>query len=101
MNIKKYLSLLILGLVVLLGVSGCADQPTNNYINPVVCTSTPACQPVTYSSTTTSSCKDYTPPIKGYGEISKTTGRVRTKVVSGHWRHTSKGYTYVKPYARS
>lgn len=39
--------------------------------------------------------------IKGYGKISKTTGRPRTNIVSGHWRRTTKGYTYVRPYARS
>lgn len=101
MKLKKISRLLLLGLAALIGLSGCADRPTANYINPVVSTSTSTSQPVTYSTTTTSSVKDYTPPIKGYGKISKTTGRVRTKVVSGHWRHTSKGYTYVRPYARS
>lgn len=40
-------------------------------------------------------------PVTGYGEISKVTGRPRTKIVSGHWRHTSKGLTWINPYARS
>ena len=39
--------------------------------------------------------------VTGYGKISKITGRRRTKIVSGHWRRTSRGYTYVNPYARS
>lgn len=40
-------------------------------------------------------------PYAGYGKISKTTGLPKTKIVSGHVKKTSKGYTYVNPYARS
>jgi hypothetical protein len=56
-----------------------------------------------YNTAETAHTKKYVNgvPVTGYGETSKITGRPRTKIVSGYWRHTSKGYTYVKPYARS
>ena len=38
---------------------------------------------------------------EGYGQVSKTTGGPKTKIVSGHVKKTSNGYTYVNPYARS
>ena len=40
-------------------------------------------------------------PYAGYGKISSTTGRPKTKIVRSHTKRTSKGYTYVNPYARS
>lgn len=40
-------------------------------------------------------------PYSDYGKISKTTGLPKTKIVSGHVKRTSKGYTYVNPYAKS
>ncbi|MFA6990482.1 MAG: hypothetical protein WC192_00305 [Candidatus Babeliales bacterium] len=93
MKFKKSLALFVFGLATLLGISGCAD---NQPERPVY---TQTVQPsATYKNN--ASC-GYIQPIQGYGEISKTTGRVRTKVVSGHWRHTSNGYKYIKPYARS
>lgn len=40
-------------------------------------------------------------PYEGYGKPSKVNGRPKTKIVSGHTKKTSKGYTYVNPYAKS
>lgn len=40
-------------------------------------------------------------PYAGYGQPSKINSRPKTKIVSGHVKKTSKGYTYVNPYARS
>ncbi len=40
-------------------------------------------------------------PYAGYGKPSKVNGQPKTKIVSGHTKKTSKGYTYVNPYARS
>ena len=37
----------------------------------------------------------------GYGKPSKVNGQPKTKITSGHVKKTSKGYTYVNPYARS
>lgn len=37
----------------------------------------------------------------GYGKLSKVNGLPKTKITSGHMKKTSKGYTYVNPYARS
>lgn len=37
----------------------------------------------------------------GYGKRSKVNGLPKTKITSGHVKRTSKGYTYVNPYARS
>jgi len=37
----------------------------------------------------------------GYGKPSKVNGLPKTKITSGHVKKTSKGYTYVNPYARS
>jgi hypothetical protein len=56
-----------------------------------------------YNTAKTAPTKKYVNgvPVTGYGEISKVTGRPRTKIVSGYWRHTSKGLTWVNPYARS
>lgn len=93
MKLKKSLALFTLCLAVLLGMPGCVDNQTER---PVY---TQTVQPSdTYKNN--ASC-GYIQPVQGYGEISKKTGRVRTKVVSGHWRHTSNGYKYIKPYARS
>lgn len=93
MKLKKLLVLFTFYLVALLGISGCAD---NQPEQPVYAQTT---QPSTRYTNSTS--YDYVQPIQGYGEISKKTGRVRTNVVSGHWRRTSNGYKYIKPYARS
>jgi len=40
-------------------------------------------------------------PYEGYGKPSKVNGRPKHKIVSGHPKKTTKGYTYVNPYARS
>jgi hypothetical protein len=40
-------------------------------------------------------------PYAGYGKPSKVNGQPKTKITSGHVKKTSKGYTYVNPYARS
>lgn len=40
-------------------------------------------------------------PYEGYGKLSKVSGRPKTQIASGHVKKTSKGYTYVNPYARS
>lgn len=40
-------------------------------------------------------------PYAGYGKPSNANGRPKTKIVAGHTKKTSKGYTYVNPYARS
>lgn len=40
-------------------------------------------------------------PYAGYGKPSKVNGLPKTKITSGHVKRTSKGYTYVNPYARS
>lgn len=40
-------------------------------------------------------------PYSGYGKRSKVNGLPKTKITSGHVKRTSKGYTYVNPYARS
>ncbi len=40
-------------------------------------------------------------PYAGYGKPSKVNGLPKTKIISGHAKKTSKGYTYVNPYARS
>ena len=93
MKFKKSLALFALCLAALLGISGCAD---NQPEHPVY---TQTVQPS--ASYTNTASYSYAQPIQGYGEISKKTGRVRTNVVSGHWRHTSNGYKYIKPYARS
>lgn len=53
-------------------------------------------QPSTLKSSKTTSYSNTS--INGYGEISKTTGRPRTKPVKGYYR---KDGTYVKPYYRS
>jgi len=47
--------------------------------------------------------KSYTKkaPYEGYGEKSSVNGRPKTKTVRGHGKRTSKGYTYVNPYAKS
>ncbi len=51
----------------------------------------------------TSSSKSYTKksPYSGYGKTSKVNGLPKAKIISGHAKKTSKGYTYVNPYARS
>ena len=40
-------------------------------------------------------------PYAGYGKPSKANGLPKYKTTSGHTKKTSKGYTYVNPYARS
>ncbi len=40
-------------------------------------------------------------PCAGYGKPSKANGLPKYKITSGHTKKTSKGYTYVNPYARS
>lgn len=40
-------------------------------------------------------------PYAGYGQPSKVNGLPKCKTTSGHMKRTSKGYTYVNPYARS
>lgn len=40
-------------------------------------------------------------PYQGYGKPSKVNGLPKFKTTSGHFKKTSKGYTYVNPYARS
>lgn len=54
-------------------------------------------------STKTYSTKSYTKkaPYAGYGKPSKVNGQPKTRISSGHVKRTSKGYTYVNPYARS
>jgi len=37
----------------------------------------------------------------GFGKRSSINGLPKTKITSGHMKKTSKGYTYVNPYARS
>ena len=38
---------------------------------------------------------------EGFGKKSKRTGLIKTKLIRGHAKSTSKGYTYVNPYAKS
>lgn len=54
-------------------------------------------------STKTTTKKTYVKkaPYAGYGKPSKVNGQSKTKISSGHVKKTSKGYTYVNPYARS
>jgi hypothetical protein len=40
-------------------------------------------------------------PFASFGKPSKVNKLPKTKVVSGHIKKTTKGYTYVNPYARS
>ena len=40
-------------------------------------------------------------PYAGMSKKSSSNGLIKTKGVSGHGKRTSKGYTYVNPYARS
>lgn len=40
-------------------------------------------------------------PYQGYGKPSKVNGLPKCKITSGHVKKTSKGYTYVSPYAKS
>ena len=40
-------------------------------------------------------------PYEGYGKKSSVNGMPKTKIVNGHVKQTSKGYTYVNPYAKS
>lgn len=40
-------------------------------------------------------------PYEGLGKKSERTGQIKTKPVRGHFKKTSKGYTYVNPYAKS
>jgi hypothetical protein len=40
-------------------------------------------------------------PYSGLGKTSKINGRIKSKGISGHGKRTTKGYTYVNPYARS
>lgn len=40
-------------------------------------------------------------PYAGYGKPSKVNGLPKCKTTSGYTKRTSKGYTYVNPYARS
>ncbi|KKM60715.1 MAG: hypothetical protein K940chlam5_01228 [Candidatus Anoxychlamydiales bacterium] len=40
-------------------------------------------------------------PYQGYGKPSKVNGLPKCKTTSGHVKKTSKGYTYVNPYAKS
>jgi len=53
-------------------------------------------------------CKSYSKssytkkaPYAGMGKRSSANGMIKAKGVSGHVKHTSKGYTYVNPYAKS
>jgi hypothetical protein len=50
-----------------------------------------------------STTKSYTKktPCAGLGKRSKVNGLPKTKIVGGHVKKTSKGYTHVNPYARS
>ena len=54
-------------------------------------------------STRRSSKKSYTKkaPLAGYGKPSRVNRLPKTKIISGHPKRSSKGYTYVNPYARS
>ncbi len=54
-------------------------------------------------STKTTTKKPYVKkaPYAGYGKPSKVNGKPKTKITSGHVKKTSKGYTYVNPYAKS
>ncbi len=63
---------------------------------------TPDYRPKAYSTKSYGS-KTYTKkaPYAGYGKPSKANGLPKTKTTSGHMKKTSKGYTYVNPYARS
>lgn len=40
-------------------------------------------------------------PNAGFGKPSKVNRLPKTKTITGHTKRTSKGYTYVNPYARS
>lgn len=39
--------------------------------------------------------------MSGFFKRSSVNGLTKVNPTSGHYRHTSKGYTYVNPYARS
>lgn len=60
------------------------------------------CSQKSYSSNSYSQ-KPYSKkaPYVGYGKKSKVNGLPKYKITSGHTKKTSKGYTYVNPYARS
>ncbi len=40
-------------------------------------------------------------PYQGFGKRSRVNNRIKTKSTSGHFKRTSKGVTFVNPYARS
>jgi hypothetical protein len=40
-------------------------------------------------------------PYAGLGKKSSANGLIKAKGVSGHFKKTSKGYTFVNPYAKS
>ncbi len=40
-------------------------------------------------------------PYAGFGKKSSVNGQYKMKIVKGHMKKASKGYTYVNPYARS
>lgn len=41
------------------------------------------------------------PVLQGYGSLSKNTGKLKTKVTTGHYKKTSNGVRRVQSYARS
>lgn len=55
------------------------------------------------SHSTSYSKKSYSKkaPYAGYGKPSKVNNLPKCKITSGHVKRTSKGYTYVNPYAKS
>lgn len=84
--------------VLLLSVSGLHAASKRSHFPSY----TPDYRPKAFSAKSYGS-KTYTKkaPYAGYGKPSKANGLPKTKTTSGHMKKTSKGYTYVNPYARS
>ena len=93
-NISKYLKRGLFGLT-LIGTVFFTS-------NALIAAPRKSYKPKTYS-TRSYSTKSYTKkaPYAGYGKRSTVNGLPKTKIITGHGKRTSKGYTYVYPYARS
>lgn len=58
---------------------------------------------ITFFSINYTKTKKYVkkPAYSNFGAKSKKSGQYRIKSTSGHYKRTSKGYTYVNPYYKS
>ncbi len=93
---NKLFSAALLG-VLMLSAGGLNAAPKKSYYPKF----TPDYTPKAVVAKSRGSSYKKAAPYAGYGKRSTVNGLPKTKTTSGHVKKTSKGYTYVNPYARS